>query len=61
MTGADVVGVAGFEDLEAGDAYYVGPGHVPILSAGTEVVEFSPTDALNDTMAVVEKNMANAG
>ena len=52
---------AGVETFEAGDAYYVGPGHLPVLSAGTEVVEFSPTDALNETMAVVEKNMAAAG
>ena len=52
---------AGDETFEAGDAYYVGPGHIPVLSAGTEVVEFSPTDALQQTMAVVEKNMAAAG
>ena len=52
---------AGVEVFEAGDAYYVGPGHIPVLSAGTEVVEFSPTEALQDTLAVVEKNMADAG
>ena len=52
---------AGVETFEAGDAYYVGPGHIPVLSADTEVVEFSPTEALNETMAVVEKNMAAAG
>jgi hypothetical protein len=52
---------AGVETFEAGDAYHVGPGHIPVLSAGTEVVEFSPTDALQQTMAVVEKNMAAAG
>ena len=52
---------AGEETFETGDAYYVGPGHSPVLFAGTEVVEFSPTDALHDTMAVVEKNMAAAG
>ena len=52
---------AGEEVFEAGDAYHVGPGHLPVLSAGTEVVEFSPTEALQQTMAVVEKNMAAAG
>jgi hypothetical protein len=51
----------GDETFETGDAYYVGPGHTPILYAGTEVVEFSPTDALADTLAVVEKNMEMAG
>ena len=52
---------AGEETFETGDAYYVGPGHTPVLFAGTEVVEFSPTEALQDTLAVVEKNMADAG
>ena len=48
----------GEEVFEAGDAYYVGPGHTPILYAGTEVVEFSPTEALAHTFEVVAKNMA---
>jgi hypothetical protein len=45
------------ELFEAGDAYYVGPGHTPILYAGTEVVEFSPTKELGETMEVVTRNM----
>src|SRR5262245_11640616 len=44
--------------IESGEAYYVGPGHLPYLYAGTEVVEFSPTHQLQETMAVIEKNMA---
>jgi hypothetical protein len=51
----------GEETFETGDAYYVGPGHTPVLYAGTEVVEFSPTDELERTMAVVTKNMEAAG
>ena len=47
----------GEELFTAGDAYYVGPGHTPVLYAGTEVVEFSPTEELNRTMAVVTRNM----
>ena len=43
--------------FEGGDAYYVGPGHTPTLYAGTEVVEFSPTEELGRTMEVVTKNM----
>jgi hypothetical protein len=50
----------GDEVFETGDAYYVGPGHTPILYAGTEVVEFSPTEELQATLAVVEQNMASA-
>lgn len=48
------------ETYEAGDAYYAPPGHVPMLFAGTEVVEFSPTEALGKTMEVVMKNVAAA-
>jgi hypothetical protein len=45
------------EVFEAGDAYYVGPGHTPVLYAGTEVVEFSPSEKLAETFEVVAKNM----
>jgi hypothetical protein len=31
-----------------------------VLYAGTEVVEFSPTVELGETLAVVEKNMETA-
>jgi hypothetical protein len=51
----------GEETFEGGDAYYVSPGHTPVLSAGTEVIEFSPTDELQQTLEVVEKNMEAAG
>jgi mannose-6-phosphate isomerase-like protein (cupin superfamily) len=50
----------GDETFEAGDAYYVGPGHTPVLYAGTEVVEFSPTRELQQTLEVVERNMEAA-
>ena len=46
------------ETYEAGDAYYVPPGHTPVMSAGNEIVEFSPTDSLARTMEVVMKNLA---
>ena len=42
----------GEEVFETGDAYYVGPGHTPTLYAGTEVVEFSPTEELGRTLKV---------
>ena len=47
--------------IEAGEAYYVPPGHLPEIYAGTRVVEFSPTEALNRTMEVIERNMAASG
>jgi hypothetical protein len=45
------------ETFNAGDAYYPAPGHTPVLTAGTEIVEFGPTGALQQTMAVVGMNM----
>jgi hypothetical protein len=48
---------AGDETFETGDAYYVGPGHTPVLYAGTEIVEFSPTEELMRTLEAVAKNM----
>jgi hypothetical protein len=48
------------ETYEAGDAYYAPPGHIPVVTAGTEVVEFSPTDEYNRTLEVIARNMAAA-
>jgi hypothetical protein len=54
-----------FSDREAtyeeGDAYYVPPGHTPVHYAGAEIVEFSPTEILGETIPVVMKNLQAAG
>ena len=43
---------------EAGDAFYVPPGHTPKVEAGTEYLQFSPSEEL----AVVSTHMmANMG
>jgi hypothetical protein len=49
------------EVIRAGDAYYLRPGHLTVLTDGTEVVEFSPTTDLQATMAVVGANIATLG
>jgi hypothetical protein len=49
------------ETFVEGDAYYAPPGHLPLITAGTSVVEFSPTADLDVTMAVVQENLAKAG
>jgi hypothetical protein len=49
------------ETFVAGDAYYAAPGRLPLVTAGTSVVAFSPTKDLEMVMAVVEKNLAAAG
>jgi hypothetical protein len=45
------------ETYEAGDAYYVPPGHTPVHHAGTEIVEFTPTEILAETIPVVMRNL----
>ena len=45
------------EIFTAGDAYYVAPGHTPVHYAGAEIVEFSPTDVLGQTIPVVLGNL----
>jgi hypothetical protein len=50
----------GEETIEAGEAYFAPPGHTPMLHAGTEVVEFSPTAELDRTMEVVMRNFGAA-
>jgi len=44
------------ETANAGDAYYVSPGHTAVFDAGTELVEFSPKDKLKKTMKVIMRN-----
>lgn len=52
----------GSEDvIGAGEAYYVGPGHLPRFTAGTEIVEFCPTAQLAQTLEVVTRNLETAG
>lgn len=45
------------ETYEAGDAFYMSPGHVPEAEAGSQLVQFSPKDQLADTMAAIQANM----
>jgi hypothetical protein len=49
------------ETYAAGDAYYAPPGHTPICYAGSELVEFSPADAHDETTEVILANMRAAG
>src|SRR4029078_4778890 len=49
------------EVYETGDAYYAPPAHIPVVTADTEVVEFSPAEEYRRTLEVVGRNMAAAG
>jgi ethanolamine utilization protein EutQ (cupin superfamily) len=46
------------EVFEAGDAFFMPPGHVPSGTAGTEFVQFSPADALRVSEEQMGRNMA---
>lgn len=39
-------------------AYFGSPDHVPLFFAGSEVVEFSPSVELQQTMATIGRNLA---
>jgi len=46
------------EVFEAGDAFYLPPGHIPVQNEpGSEIVQFSPTTELKATAEVIMKNM----
>jgi hypothetical protein len=45
------------ETVEAGESYVATPGHLPLMFAGTELVEFTKTDELNASVAVITKNL----
>jgi hypothetical protein len=44
------------ETFEAGDAFYVPPGHVPVVAAGTEFVQFSPAEQLQRVTSTMMAN-----
>lgn len=58
LTGELIVNYGNHEEIyRAGDAYYMRPGHLPRPGDNAEVVEFSPTALLQQSMAVVGANM----
>ncbi len=48
------------EILEAGDAYYLEPGHNLVVEEDGEIVEFSPAGEYQKTMEAVAENMQAA-
>ena len=45
------------EVFEAGDAFYMTPGHVPAAEAGSEFVQFSPAKEMAETEAAIRAFM----
>jgi hypothetical protein len=46
--------------LNAGEVYYLEPGHIPVFEEETEILEFSPMKDYQQTIDVVAANMAEA-
>jgi mannose-6-phosphate isomerase-like protein (cupin superfamily) len=49
------------EIFEAGDAFYVPPGHTPVMEEGTEYVQFSPSHELQTVSDVMTRNAQALG
>jgi len=49
------------ETYQAGDAFYMTPGHVPAAKAGTEFLQFSPRQQLAETLAAMRANAQRVG
>jgi hypothetical protein len=45
------------EVFEAGDAFYLPPGHIPLADAGSELVQFSPSEELSRVTTAMQHNM----
>jgi hypothetical protein len=50
----------GEETYQAGDAFYMAPGHVPAAEAGTQFIQFSPREQLAETLAAMRANAQQA-
>ena len=45
------------EAFKAGDAFYIPPGHTPSAVAGSEFVQFSPSEPLHEFEAAMLENV----
>jgi hypothetical protein len=58
VKGRVTVRYAGHEEIyEAGDAFYMPPGHIPAAVTGTEIIQFSPSDQLQQVDAAIARQM----
>jgi hypothetical protein len=48
------------ETVEAGQAYYIAPGHLITFLEDSEALEFTPTEELEKTFAAVRRNATAA-
>jgi hypothetical protein len=61
LAGTITASYADREDTyQAGDAFYMTPGHVPAAEAGTKFIQFSPAEQLAETVAAMRANAQRA-
>lgn len=59
LAGRMVVSYGGLDEvIEAGDAFYMPPGHTPKADAGAAFVQFSPADELAATDAAMKRALS---
>jgi hypothetical protein len=59
LAGRMIVRYADHEDVvNAGDVYYMAPGHTMATDAGTVLIEFSPKEEFRKLTEIAEKNFA---
>jgi len=46
------------EVITAGEAYYLAPGHLPVMEEDCEMVEFSPKELSRKMLEIAGRNMA---
>ena len=46
------------EKLQAGDVFYMQPGHTAVVEKDTKLIDFSPESELKEVMDHVAKKMA---
>lgn len=46
------------EVVNAGDVYYMAPGHTMAAEAGTVLIEFSPKEEFRKLIEIAERNFA---
>jgi Cupin domain len=49
------------EVIEAGDAFYMPPGHAPEAEEGTEIVQFSPAAQLTAVVEALKAGLQTGG
>jgi hypothetical protein len=44
------------EVINAGETFYLAPGHIPVMEEDTELVEFSPKGKTKEMMEILSRN-----